>query len=308
MIAYLSRRGQIGWPRLFVIDEKGTERELPLQGHYATNIAWHPGNRSLFFTGWDKAFKTGVFEASIEKEEIRPIFSMDTLDLQTYKGGLVNINLLQDAGTMMFFRLLKKWDWEVLTCEPDGQQLTVVLSRINMPVWGLPSPTGENICYPIGDSLWIVSVTNKTKKAIGSSTVRLEATWSPDGESLMFREGSSLKIFSLKENTARTLYQAPAGMTIGGMEMYANSWSPDRSRFVYTETDTSSASTFPQKLFMINPGDGSVKTLGEAPAGYRLSELRWSPDGNRLVATGKSIISEHAPGYEYWMLENFLPE
>jgi dipeptidyl aminopeptidase/acylaminoacyl peptidase len=48
--------------------------------------------------------------------------------------------------------------------------------------------------------------------------------------------------------------------------------------------------------------------LGEAPIGYRLKELRWSPDGSRVMATGNSIRNVPASTYEYWVLENFLPK
>ncbi len=30
-------------PKLFVLDEKGAEQELPLQGHDIVNVAWHRG-------------------------------------------------------------------------------------------------------------------------------------------------------------------------------------------------------------------------------------------------------------------------
>jgi Tol biopolymer transport system component len=308
MIAYLSRRGQPGYPKLFVMDEKGAERELPLQGHYATNIAWHPENNSLFFTGWDKTQKTGVFEVLLAKEEIKLVYSSDMVDMKTGKGRLVNINLIRDAGKIMFFKLLEGGYVEVLTCQPDGLNHAVVIPRVKMPVWGLPSPDGNNICYRLGDSLMVISVSDGTSRHIGSSTLNLEATWAPGGENLMYREGSSLRIFSVKGNTSLTLYQAPAGKTIGGMEMNANSWSPNGNNFIFTERDTSALSTSPQKLILVHPGDGSVSKLGEAPVGYRLTELRWSPDGSRVLATGKSTGSTGAPRYEYWMLENFLPK
>jgi len=308
MIAYDSRKGQIGFPKLFVLDEKGAERELPLQGHFVVNLAWHPDNRSLFFAGMDKTFKAGIYEISLENDEIKSVYSGKTVDMQTFKDALININLLLDTRKIMFFRYLEKGDVEILTCETDGQQPTVVMPRIKMPAWGLPSSDGENICYRIGDSLLVVSVSNGAIKYIGSSTDNLEVTWAPNGERLMFREVSGLKIFSLKENSARTLYQVPAGKTIGGMEMYANSWSPNGSRFIITERDTSATSTSPQKLIMINLSDGSTSVLGEAPGGYPLSELRWSPDGSKVIATGQSISSTRAPIYEYWVIENFLPK
>jgi Tol biopolymer transport system component len=308
MVTYLSRRGQISWPKLFVLDVKGSERELPLQGHYAVNVAWHPGSQSLFFAGWDKSFKTGIYELSLETDEIRTVFGGERVNPQTFKGALININLLPDSKKLMFFRFLEKGDVEVLTCEPDGSHPAVVLSRVNMPMWGLPSPTGENICYRIGDSLMVVSVSDGIPKLVGSSTPRLEATWAPHGESLMFRERSGLRIFSLKDNTSRAVYQAPAGKTVGGMEMYGTAWSPDGSRAIFTERDTSASSTSPQKLFLLSPGDGSLKTLGEAPEGYRLSEIRWSPDGSNIVATGQSTRSASAPTYEYWVMDNVLPK
>jgi Tol biopolymer transport system component len=208
----------------------------------------------------------------------------------------------------MFFRLLDKGHVEVLTWEPERQQPTVVMQQLKMPVWGLPSSDGENICYRIGDSLMVVSVWNGITKYIGSSNTILEATWSPDGESLLFREGSGLKIFSMKENTSRTLYQASAGKMIGGMEMYATSWSPDGNNVIFTERDTSGSSFTRQKLYLINPDNGTLNPLGDAPEGYPLSELRWSPDGSKVVATGKSVNSARAPIYEYWVMENFLPK
>ena len=308
MIAYLSRKGQIGWPKLFVLEENGAEKELSLQGHYAVNVAWNPENRSLFFAGYDKSSRSGIFEISLENNEIKSVYSGEVIEMKTFKNALINICLLPDAGKMMFFRLLEKGNVEVLTCRPDGQQPTVVMSRMKMPVWGLPSSGGENICYRIGDSLMVVSISDGKTKYLGFSNSILEATWAPKGESLVFREGSGLKIFSIKDNISRTLYQAPAGKTIGGMEMYANSWSPNGNRFIITERDTSATSTSPQKLLMINLSDGSTSALGEAPAGYPLSELRWSPDGSKVIATGKSKSSASTPIYEYWVMENVLPK
>jgi Tol biopolymer transport system component len=308
MIAYNSRKGQIGFPKLFVLDENGAERELPLQGSFVINVAWNPDNRSLFFSGMDKTFRAGIYEISLEKDEIRSLYSGETVDMQTFKNGLININLLPDARKLMFFRYLDKGNVEVITCGTDGIQPEVILQKVKMPIWGLPSPSGNNICYRLGDSLMVVSVSNGVIKYIGPSTDNLEASWGPNGESLMFRDGSGLKIFSIEETSARTLYQAPAGKTIGGMEMYANSWSPNGRRFIITERDTSATSTSPQKLIMINLSDGSTGTLGEAPAGYRLSELRWSPDGSKVMATGRSMNSASAPYYEYWIMENFLPK
>jgi len=176
-----------------------------------------------------------------------------------------------------------------------------------MPVWGLPSPDGADIFFKLGDSLMVASVSNGKTKLIGSSPLYLEATWSPDSESLIFNQGSRLMIFSVKDSSTRTLYQAPGGKTIGGMEMYANSWSPNGNYFVFTERDTSVSITPPQKINITNTGDGSVRTVGEAPAGYRLSELRWSPDGSRVIATGNTVSNKQAQQYEYWVLENFLP-
>jgi Tol biopolymer transport system component len=308
MIAFLSRRGHVGYPKLFVMDEKGVEREIALQSHYAVNIAWHPDNKSLFFAGWNKTLIPGIYEVLFETGEIKPVYQNDNFDFKMNKGILVNINLLPGAGEMMFFKFQGNDNVEVITLSPGTQQPKVVLPVVKMPMWGLPSTSGENICYPLGDSLMVISVLNGSTKYVGSSTLNLEATWSPNGESLMFREGSGLRIFSLKENSTRTLYQAPRGKTIGGMEMYANSWSPNGNCFVFTERDTSVSATSLQKIIIINTGDGSVSTLGEAPAGYRLSELRWSPDGSRVLATGNGTSGTSAPKYEYWLLENFLPK
>jgi Tol biopolymer transport system component len=208
----------------------------------------------------------------------------------------------------MFFKLLGGGDVEVITCMPDGQDPRVVLHGVNMPMWGLPSPDGNNICYQLGDSLMVISVSDGTTRHIGTSTLTREATWAPDGESLLFREGRELKIYSPEENISRTIYQAPAGKAIGGMEAYATAWSPDGIHIVITEGDAQASSVSPQKVIMIDADNGSPDMSVEVPAGYRLSELRWSPDGSRVLATGKSTGSTGAPGYEYWVMENFLPK
>ena len=295
-------------PKLFVIDEKGTEKELPLQGHYATNIAWHPENRSVLFAGWDKTNKPGVFEVSLDKGELKPVYSGETIDMKTLKGAIVNINLLPKARKIMFFRFLDKENVEVITSNPDGQQPEVVVPRVKMPVWGLPSPNGKNICYRVGDSLKVVSVPDGVIRYVGSSTLNLEATWSPDGDRLMFREGTNLRVFSVKGNDTRTIYKAQAGKTIGGMEMYANAWSPNENRVLLSEQDSSGASISPQKVIIVNPTDGSFSVMGEAPKGYLLKELRWSPDGSKALATCNSSVNARVPTYEYWVLENFLPK
>jgi len=308
MIAFLSRRGQVGYPKLFVMDEKGVEREIALQSHYAVNIAWHPDNKSLFFAGWDKTLIPGIYEVLLETGEIKSVYISDNFDFKMNKGILVNINLLPDAGEIMFFNFLGNDNVEVITLKPGTHQPEVVLPVVKMPIWGLPSPGGENICYPLGDSLMVISVLNGSTKYVGSSTRNLEATWAPGGKRLMFREGSSLRIFSPEESSTRTLYQAPVGKTIGGMEMYANSWSQDGNYFVFTERDTSESATSTQTIILISPVDGSFSVLGEAPEGYRLSELRWSPDGSRVIATGNSTSTKRTQPFEYWFLENFLPK
>lgn len=307
-IAYLSRKGQISLPKLFVLNEKGAEQELPLQGYDVVNVAWHPGNQSLIFAGWDKEYNAGIFEISLEKEEIKTIYSGEKVDLRAQKGGLGNILFLPNTGKLIFSRGMGKGRMDALTCDPDGQNLAVVFPGLKTDYWSLTSPAGEHICYRTGDSLMIVSVSDRRTSYIGAYTPRLEATWSPNSESLMYRQGSSLKMFSLTGNASRTLYEAPAGKTIGGMEIYSPSWSPDGNRFIFTERDTSAISTARQKLILLNPGNGSVKQLGEVPDGYQLSELRWSPDGSKVMATGRSISSTKAQLYNYWVMENFLPK
>jgi len=307
MVAYSSRKGQVGWPRLFVLDEGGSERELSLQGHYAVNIAWHPENRLLCFAGWDKTFTPGIYELSLDSGGIRSVYSGDRVDRRTGEGAIFNINLLPDVKKLMFFRSLGGGDVEVHTCELNGQNHTVVLPRVSMPYWGSPSPTGENICYRVGDSLMLLSLSNGTSSYIGMSTLALEATWAPDGQSIAFRERSALRVFSLKNHTARTLYQAPAGKAIGGMEMYGMTWSPDGGSIIVAERDTSGSVVHPQRLFLVSTRDGSLKPLGEAPNGYQLSDLRWSPEGGRILATASNTSNTSTPLYEYWVIENFLP-
>ncbi len=254
-------------PKLFVLDEKGAEQELPLQGHDIVNVAWHPGNQSLIFAGWDKEYNAGIFEVSPDKEGIKAIYKGEKVDLRAQKGGLGNILFLPGIDKLIFLRGMGKGCMDIITCDPDGNNIEVVLPCLKTNYWSLPSPSGEHICYRTSDSLMIISVLDRITRYIGPYTPYLEATWSPDSESLMYRENSRFKIFSLKSNTSRILYEAPAGKTIGGMEIFAPAWSPDGNSFIFTERDTSAVSASPRN-FSNKPGNGSFKQLGEAPDGY----------------------------------------
>jgi Tol biopolymer transport system component len=125
-------------------------------------------------------------------------------------------------------------------------------------------------------------------------------------EKPMFRKGQ-VKIFSLKEIPVEPL-SSISWKNDWRHGVYATSWSPDGNNVIFTERDTSGSSFTRQKLYLINPDNGTLNPLGDAPEGYPLSELRWSPDGSKVVATGKSVNSARAPIYEYWVMENFLPK
>jgi Tol biopolymer transport system component len=145
------------------------------------------------------------------------------------------------------------------------------------------SPDGRRIVYssPVGehDALWIMSLDGNgnpagTKLLPDSGSDAEEATWSPDGSTILFTQGGpggsnihALDIATMR-NTALT--------TDGGALNPA--WAPDGSSIAYTKA-LSNASA----IWLMN-ADGTDRRAAFGGGGYPYAP-EWSPDGTKILFT-----------------------
>jgi Tol biopolymer transport system component len=305
MVAYTSRKGQVGWPRLFVLNDDGTERELALRGHYATSVAWHPNGTHLLFVGWDSSWKAGLYQISTATQEISIVCQGERIERGSFAGALVNLHYLPASRKLMYFKLLGGPDTEAIACNVDGANLHTLLSRVRMPMWGWPAPDGAHVSYLLGDTLKVLPLPGDSSKAITvGSPVKVGgfSGWSPDGSQLLWMQRTKLNLYFLHNGQSRTLHEVA-----GTKSLVDAIWSPDGSQVVFVVSD--SAASAAHEIYVLDQRNASVRKLSDAPNEYPIiTDLQWSPGGTQILASGETAAGSQAPIYEYWIMENFLPK
>jgi len=306
-VAYGSYKGQLGWPRIYILDESGTETEIRLRAHYVNTLAWHPDGIHLLFAGFDSASIAGISQISTDTQEIRTLYMGEHFDHGTFAGFLLGLNYAAVTSKLIFVKQLTERRMEIYSAGLSGKDVQLISPPLGMSRPVRSSPDGKFLCYTIADTLFLFSVDRQTPHSLGISSPGRPVDfgcWSPSGQQMVWTDGRKLILLSLETNLSRTLYEVSTDKLPGN-----STWSPNGSFIVFVVKDSSAIPLNRPELHIVSPQGGSVRRLAEAPKGYDiLEDLQWSPDGGKIMATGRSAASLKAPFVEYWVMENFLPK
>ncbi|UCE48523.1 MAG: PD40 domain-containing protein, partial [Phycisphaerales bacterium] len=146
-IAYTSRKGNISLPRIFV--SSGNEKEdleIPTGNYYASNVEWSRDGKHLFFPGMRPRETVGIFRVSLEDDEIAPLHLGDRLGPR-YKGAIINLRWLPEAGKYIFGKITDKSERELYTMDKEGKNIELVAEKVSTSYWTWPSPDGRHVAY-----------------------------------------------------------------------------------------------------------------------------------------------------------------
>jgi len=319
-IAYTSRKGNIGIPRIYVSSGSDKEElEITSQDLIVGNIQWSRDGESLIFPGFpnqDLEAQSGIFRVSLDDFSIETLQYGDRLTMPGLFGAYINLQWLPQANTFMFEKLLEKrksgwYGKEIYKMDRDGKNVLQVSNRIDSDYFTWPSPNGKYLAYQEGQDLKLWSL---EEDVFVKTLVRLQRgktvegpAWSPDGSRVAYKDSKQLKVLSVSENTTRVLVEAEGKSEIGGVPWAGGlAWSPDGKWIAYVFQNRTSDPKTQYELRIIPVEGGMSKKLASAPPSYPiLGELSWHPTKNMIAITAEA---EDSRMYEHWALENFLPK
>jgi len=312
-VAYMSRKGEISLPRIFISSGKEREdEEVRTPNYYVPNIEWSRDGQSLIFPGWDPEGRLGIFRVFLEDYRIEPL-QLTGKRSPGNVGALINLQWLPQANRYSVDKLGNKNKIsEIHAMDRDGNNVQLVTDKISADVWTWPSPNGEYLAYLEGRDLKLWSL--KENNFIVSLVQFPEGepygrpAWSPDGRRIAFRDQKQLKMLSLPDNTYRVLVEAGANTEIGNVPWFGGlAWSPDGQTIAYTLRNTSPGSKFHEELWAVAASGSTPRKIADAPASHpRLGQILWHPGGKMIFATGGPEKTQPRT-YEHWVMEKFLP-
>lgn len=179
---------------------------------------------------------------------------------------------------------------DIFVINPDGTweiQLTHNSSSNRYPAW---SPDGEKIAFMStrdGDKEIYIMNSDGTeqKRLTNNQGVNFEPTWAPYGTDIAFTSNPNnnccrIFIINLTATAERTLTEY--------LEFSEHpTWSPDGTKIAFTGRLEPNEAEYVNGIFVINSdGTGKPRLLSSHSEGY-YSEPDWSPDGTKIVFTGK---------------------
>lgn len=308
-LVYKSRKGEIGWPRIFVGLGGGREDiELPMRSHYVVSIDWTRNGEGVIFAGWRRDGRAGIFSLSLNDYSIEELH----LGKRVGPGGagtLVNLQWLPAVGKFFLQEIADSARMHIYLMGDGRNGLEPVMERLPGQYWTWPSPDARHVAYRLDTSLHLVSLEDQDSRTLMEWPVQpwfqVRPGWSPDGGRIAFTDRRRLDVLVVDGGIAESLVVAPDGSEI----VAPPAWSPDGSKIAYVVRDTTTAEIYhPDELWAISSGGGSPWKITDAPSTHpRLKLQMWRSDGS-IVATGGPPPGTHGSGYQHWVLEGFLPD
>jgi Tol biopolymer transport system component len=307
-VAYTSRKGEIGWPRIFIgLGSNSLDVELPMQDHYPFNVAWSADGEHVVFPGFRRADgRVGIFRLSLEGQSIE-VLQLGDPPGPGYRGALVNLHWLPLAAKFMLQQVGDSSRMNMLVMDESGATLEHVLDGLPTNYWTWPSPDGRHVAYRDDRSLHVISIEDETPLLLSewqdSTWFDVMPGWSPDGGQVAWTDRTELRVLDLAEGTPRSLVTAGEASEIVAPPI----WSPDAAMVAYIVRDTTPrAASRPDQVWIVPATGGDPELVALAPDTH--PELRletWQPDG--VLAASGGQLSGASTSYQHWLLEGFLP-
>jgi Tol biopolymer transport system component len=307
-LAYTSRKGEIGWPRIFVgLGASQQDVELPTRDHYPANVEWGRDGTSLLFPGFRRQDgRVGIFRLSLDGSTIEPLHLGDPPG-PGFRGAFVNLVWLPAAGRYFLQQVGDPARMDFYAMDADGSGLRRTASAVATNYWAWPSPDGRRVAYRDERSLHVMALDGQVSRLLAEwqDTVWFDVApgWSPDGRRVAWTDRAALRVLDTADGTARLLTAAPAGSQIVAPPV----WAPSGLHVAYVVRDTATgASSRRDEVWLVPSEGGSARRIAVAPESHpRLHLETWLSDGT--LAVGGSPRPGVTGGYRHWVLEGFLP-
>ena len=321
-VAYTSRKGEMGWPRIFISSGNNQkDTEIPSQNYYVVNVAWARDGKSIIFPGmpgFEKNDRAGIFRLALENNKIEPLYLSDEPIQSGFIGAFVNLQWLPAVETYMFEKLIERakgntYRIAVYKMDKEGETVSLVTDKITTDVWIWPSPDGKYIAYQEGQELKLWSLEKDTSLTVLAQIPQGRAVegpaWSPDGLCCAYKDRKQLKIYDPAEDSSRILVTTDEDSEIGGVAWHGGlAWSPDGKTIAYVLQDRGQASGSHYELWTLPSAGGTPQKQADAPESYPvLGQLTWHFSGKKIAVTAEPADAQLRL-YEHWVMENFLPK
>jgi Tol biopolymer transport system component len=193
-----------------------------------------------------------------------------------------------DGGRRILFETDRRGKMEKFVMNADGSEPRPAQSE------HAPSPTSPDGRYELEEEkgeIVLVERTSKARKAITSGLWSEQASFSPDGRSIVYEQRSSANPHAVETSNLVVARADGSGARVitAGTDP---SWSPDSQRIVFKVWESSTRRLF---ITTAQPDGSDLRRLSEGV------HPQWSPDGQRIVfmrdqADGTHIYVMNADG------------